>query len=818
VSLLWAIAVLSAGVLGFEVLLVRLYGLVQWPHFAYMIISIALLGFGASGTFLALTERRLRPRFLTAFAVNAAVFGISAPASFAIVQSLPFNPLEVIWNPAQLLYLVPIYLLFTVPFFCAANCVGLAFICRGDRIGRIYRYNLLGSGIGAIGIIAAFFVIDPQACLGLVAGIGFAAAAIACLGGSGRNLRRMATVYAGAGLIVALGMPGAWTDLKPSQFKGLAIALKVKGAEKLAERHGPLGQITVVRNQAVPFRYAPGLSLNSPSGPPNQLAIFYDADTMSVVTAYDGRRQSLAYLDHVITSLPYHLRAKPSVLVLGSGGGSHVLEALYHHAERIDAVELNPDVVRIARDEYGVFAGGVYSHPRVRLHIGEARAFVAGSGQKWDLIQLPLLDSFATAAAGVRGLGENYLYTVEAFGDYLGRLESGGILAISRWLKLPPRDSLKLLATARAALRRKGISNPEKSLALIRSWNMTTLLVKNGAYTKSEISRMRAFANNRSFDLAYYPGMPAGDANRFNKLDAPYFNRAANALLGRGLDDFMARYKFDIAPATDDRPYFFDFFKWRTLPEFLAMRTLGAAALLELGYLLLVATFVQAFALSVLLILLPLWLLRRSTAAGAAGGRGWRVIVYFLGLGLGFMFIEIAFIQRFVVFLGHPLFAIAVVISAFLVFAGLGSGFAPRLSEHWPKWRGKLPNGFSRLSPIGIAVFGIAAAALIYLVLLPHLFGWFLPLNDIAKIVISLALIAPLGFLMGLPFPLGLSRVSEYLPGLVPWAWGVNGCASVLGAILATILAVHMGFSAVIVLAVAVYAAAAAVFKVGSAA
>jgi spermidine synthase len=553
------------------------------------------------------------------------------------------------------------------------------------------------------------------------------------------------------------------------------------------------------------LRHAPGLSLNNPVEPPPQLGIFTDGDGLSTITAFDGRLEPLAYLDYTTAALPYHLLERPRVLILGAGGGADVLLALYHGAPEIDAIELNPQFVGLVKETYADFAGRLYDRRKVRIIVAEARGFVAGGGERYDLIELPLVDSFATAAAGTLSLAESYLYTVEAFAAYLRHLRPGGYLAITRWLKLPPRDSLKLIATALDALAGSGIAEPGRQLALLRSWSTTTLIVKNGPLSEADIVGMRQFAEARSFDLAYYPGMQRAEADRFNILGEPYFFDGAMALIGPDREAFLDRYKFDLSPATDDRPYFFDFFKWRALPELLARRASGGAALLDWGYPILVATLVQAGALSLLLILMPLRFLRGEPAAGR-----WRVAIYFLAIALAFLFIEIASIQRFILFLGHPLYATSVVLCGFLVFAGLGSGAAARLEGRLTAWH--IAPG---ISPIAVAVGGIALVGLAHLLVLPPLFDLLMPLSDIAKIPISLALVAPLAFCMGMPFPLALSRLAAQSPGLVPWAWGINGCASVLSAILATLLAMSFGFRAVVLIALALYLLAAATFRAG---
>ncbi len=798
-----AIGLLSAATLAYEVLLLRLFAIVQWHHFAYMAISVALLGFGVSGTFLFLARDRLQPRFAAAFAVNAAGFGVTALAAFALAQRLPFNALEVVWVPRQLLWLAVLYLVLGIPFFAAANCIGLAFIRFGGAIGRVYAWNLAGSGAGALGLVGLLYLVPPESALRLITGLGLAAAVLAALA-DGRRYRKAAGVLALVAVALPLAVPHGWTALRLSPYKGLSRALAVPGAEVLSQSSSPLGLLTVVGNTRIPLRYAPGLSLANTVEPPAQIALFTDGEGPTAITAFGGDLAPFAYLDFMTSALPYHLLAQPRVLILGAGGGGDVLQALSLGAAAVDAVELDPRVVRLVSATHRDFAGNLYGYPRVRAHVAEARAFISGRPESWDLIQMPLLDSFAAASAGVYGLSESYVYTVEAFREYIRHLRPGGYLAITRWLKLPPRDSLKLFASAVAALERDGIATPGERLVMLRGWGTTTLLVRNGAIGEAETAAIRAFARDRGFDIAWLPGLAAAEANRFTILREPWFYEGARALAGPDREDFLDRYKFAIRPATDDRPYFFDFFRWRSLPEFLELRTQSGAALIEWGYPILIASLVQAALLSLLLILLPLRL--RRAGAGRSPAR-WRVMAYFLLLGLAFLFVEIAFIQRFVLFLGHPIHAVAVVLAGFLLFAGLGSAGAPRFA------RAVTGGRLRRATPIGLAVLAIAALAVLYILALPPLFARLMALPEAARIALSLMLIAPLGTVMGMPFPLGLTRVSAAAPALVPWAWGVNGCFSVISAILATVLAIHLGFTAVVVLAALMYLAAGAVFR-----
>jgi spermidine synthase len=790
-----AIALISAAVLGYEVLLMALFAQIQWHHFAYMVVSVALLGFGVSGSLLVFASKRLANHF-RGFAVSqACLFAISSILGFVLAQRLSFNPEELIWDNSHWLRLALVILLLTLPFFFAANLIGLALIEYRERLARIYAADLLGAGFGALGIIGLLYLMPAGYALACVSAFGFAAATTVWIECNGRPWPAL-TGFAAAALVLYL-LPAGWIELQVSPYKELSQTLRMQGTRVIEERFSPLGKLTVVESQLVPLRHAPGLSLNAPGEPPAQLGLFTDADAMTAITRYRGVTAELAYLDYMTSALPYHLAQPANVLVLGAGGGSDVLQAIYHDAAHIDAVEINPQVVDLVRNRFAEFSGKLYDHDRVSVHITEARGFLQREDRAYDLIQVPLLDSFASTAAGVHGLNENFLYTIEALQQALSRLEANGMIALTRWIKLPPRDSLKLFATAIEALQRNHAANIPQRLVLIRGLQTSTLLIKNGIISNQDIDRLKTFCRTRAFDLAYYPGMTANQANRFNQLEAAYFFDGAQALLGAGRDRFLQNYKFKLEPASDDRPFHFHFVKWSSLAELLELRHRGGSALLETGYLTLLVTLVLALMLSLLLILLPMLFIRRNKSPTAINFSRFRVLTYFTALGLGFLLIEIAFLQKFILLLHHPLYAAAVVLASFLIAAGIGSAFAQNFAG---SLRSRRVTTYAMLT---IIVFGSA-----YLFLLGPLMqsagGW--PL--FARILISIALIAPLGFCMGMPFPLGLSAIRIGPTVLTPWAWGINGCASVVSAVLASLLAIHFGFNLVILVALTCYLAA----------
>ncbi|MFT7824704.1 MAG: hypothetical protein ABXS92_08070 [Sulfurimonas sp.] len=793
----YSIALVTAAALAYEILLMKLFSIVQWHHFAYMVISLALLGYGVSGTFIALYRERLLSNFPAAFVVNLFLFGATSISSFLLTRQIPFNAQEMFWDLGGILWLLAYFLLLALPFFFVANAVGLALSYFKAEVSRLYAADMIGSGIGSLSILILLFWLYPASILQAISSVGFLAAVLASYE-LGIKPKKAALLL----LFVFLPfiLPGKFTELNMSPYKSLSRALQVKDTRIIEEHTSPLGLITVVESPAIPFRYAPGLSINSDTEPPAQLGVFTNGDGMSVITRYPDSIEGLEYLDYQTSALAYHLNRPESLLVIGAGGGSDVLQAIYNRAEHIDAVELDSQLVALVKERYADYAGNIYARADVDIHIAEARGFISGSKKEYDLIQLVLVDSFGAASAGLYALSENYLYTVEAFRQYLRRLAPGGYLSISRWIKLPPRDSLKLFATAIEALRQEGIKAPGESLVLIRSWQTSTLLVRNGTFSHEEIKSLKAFCEERNFDLAYYNGMQESEANRFNILEEPYFYLGASAMVDPGQRDFPDRYRFDIRPATDDKPYFYHFFKWETLSEIFSLQGAGGLYLMEWGYLILVVSLMLALFASVVLILLPLVSYQKVQAGSNAFGKTGTVL-YFFALGLAFLFLEIAFMQRFILYLSHPIYSAAIVLSSFLVFAGLGSGYSKHLIEK------KGSSGAVRSAVLAILVLGI-----LYLLSLEKLFEYLIALPYLVKTAVAILLIAPLAFAMGIPFPAGLVLLGKESPSLIPWAWGVNGCASVISAILATLFAIHFGFAAVTLLALLFYLAAWIVF------
>lgn len=793
--------VVSAIGIAYQVTLMRLFSIGQWHHFAYMIISIAMLGFGAGGVLLALAGAQIAKSKRQLLGAAVTLLAISLPLCYMLSQRVPFETFEIISQTRQQLrHLLLLYVILAVPFFLTSVCIALALMQASTRVGRLYCANMVGSGAGAFAMIGLLSVIHPQRLPSLMALA--LLVALLCAGSLYVAYPVKRTVISVA-LIVAAAWLG-WTPVRISDYKGLSYTLQYPDARVVEETTSPLSVLTAVASEQI--RETPGqLSYSYPwseRGPiPPQIGLYFDAGGVSPISRFDGDLEPFSYWDYVPPAIAYQLVERPKTLVIGAGGGGDVLGALYHNASHVDAVEVDPTVFDLLQSnaELNQFYGDLYNHPKVTPIVADGRGYAQSHEETYDLIQIALLDSFSAASAGVHALNESYLYTVEALQLFMNRLTSDGVLAITRWLKTPPRDALKLFATAVEACEGLGFEDPAAHLVFIRSWNTGTVVVSRAPLDEQQIAAAREFANSRGFDVCFLPDMKPEEANRFMMLEEPYYYAFAHEML---YGDRQAAYDnahFYLRPATDDRPYFFRFLKWSKLPELL--RTMGWqwAPFMEWGYITLTATLAQGIVVSFVLILLPLFVLSRRPKARRA--RLW-VILYFAGLGLAYMFLEIAVIQRLMLFLAYPVYAVAVTLTGFLVFSGMGSYAADAL--------------YRRYGAPGAArtVTSVAAIILVMIVLyvaaLPTLFrlgaGW----SDPAKIIATLVVMAPLAFVMGAPFPTGLQLITDADKRLLPWAWGINGCFSVIGAAGATFVAIHGGFAILVLAAAALYLGCAA--------
>lgn len=775
-----SIAILTAMALAYEILLIRVFAIVHWHHLVAIAISLALLGYGASGTFLVLLGRRLRRHTSAAYVLNGLLFGLSSVVCVNLAQQLSFDPQALRWDPWELLRLAGAFVMLAVPFFAAANCVGLMLWRFEAQIARIYGIDLLGAGAGALGVLLLLHVYSPTALLSAVMAGGLLAGLLGAMKLHWRP--RTTALLAIGGLAAVLSwQPPA---IVPAAYKDLSRALSASGATLDAETHGVDGLLHVVRNARIPLRSAPGMSLQAQALPPPQMAVFVDGNLAGTLPLH-GDADPGAYLQELISALPYRLLERhPRVAVLGAGSAWKIRQAQAFGASRPVAVEGSAQLYRLLCDTYRDLQPELCDDAGVDWRIQAPRTFMAGSAARFDLIDLAL----DADADGLDALATDFSTTREALRTYLARLEKGGIIAIEGPTRAPPKLSMRLLATARDALVADGASAPADRLIMLRGWQRFALLIGSTAFTDDQIDAARAFSRSLGFDLVWLPGMSTDEANRYQQLATPMFHDLARALLQSPPAPAVPPSRVRLAAVSDDRPY-----PWLSTPGIPWLDRPTQADDMDAGWRVAVLTLAVVMLAALLLILLPLLMLGRRGARPRTAAIRLRTLSYFALIGGAFLIIEIAWIERLQLFLGHPVYATTAVLAAFLLFAGLGS--------LWCQSRDRRHGARNLL----LAALLIGTSALVYHFALPPLFAQLGGLPIGVRLLLVILLLAPLAFAMGIPFPTALRTVSERAPTLVPWAWGINGCVSVVAAAATPLLGSTLGFSLLLAVASAAY-------------
>jgi len=776
-----AVAFLSAGTLAYEILLVRIFAIEHFHHFAYMAISVAMLGFGTSGTFLALAGRLESIAVERWFGWSALATVISLVASPTLVHLVPLDATQLVWDSSQWLRLAAIYLLLALPFGVGAMTILLGLTIEREHPGCLYGANFIGSGLGAalaVGMLAYFY---PQRALAIPAVVAAMGAVAATRASAPRHVASVAAWILIALSVFVLITPLWHIDVSP--YKGLPQVAAFPDARRVRERTSPVGWLVAIEADA--FHFAPGLSLGFQGEFPDQTAVFVDGDlvgaTMDQVTDSSAAR----LLDWLPSALPYALGTPSHVLVLAAGGGTEVNSAVAHGAQLVTAVELHPDLVDLAGS---AFAGDP-EQGTVRWVVADARSFVARTSEKFDLIVLPPAGGLGTSAAGVHSLDEDFLHTVDAYSSYLEHLTPQGILAITRWLTLPPRESVRVILTVTEALRGSATGVVGSQLLVARSWGTATVLARPAGFDEAEVARLQDWAATRLFDLDWYPNMSA-PRSTFHLLEgAPLYRAAVAASHGAdSLASFVSAYPFDVSPVGDSRPYPHHFLRLSSLPKLLTRDRGGWLPYAEWGPIALVATLLQSAVLAGLFMLLP----AVATGAKRLGTNWWPTVGYFTAIGVAYLAAEIAAIQQIGLLLGHPIFGVAVVLASFLVCSGIGSIWSDRLN----------PSSIQLTAGLLAAMLVIEGAALLAVV---H----FLQATSLAiRAASAVVLLAPLASLMGLLFPLGLRRFAYADSNRIAWAWAANGFASVVAAPLAALVALEAGSRALFFLGAMAYGVA----------
>ena len=772
---LGGIAAVSAALLMTELALTRIFSVTMYYHFAFLAISIALFGLSASGVAVYLARRRLsaiEPGVLLSAAALA-----HALATLVALACLVRIRVGLNYSPANLGLMLAIYALAALPFFTGGSVMSIAFARMSDRINVLYAADLIGAAAGCLVLIpllnwlGAPGVVMTAAALSTGAAIAFAPAP---------HRRRFATIA-----VLLIGAAGAAQLAGAAPFDVVDTKGHV-GDRILFSKWNSFSRVAVYDRPHGDWSLSPKFTgTRAPS-------LYMDIDSAASTPILEGTGQvaDAAYLRYELTAIGYHLAERPggfTALVIGPGGGRDLLSALVFGASHVDGVEINPIIARdVMLDRFRQYSGGVYANPRVSIEVDDGRNFVRRSTSKYDVIQASLVDTWAATAAGAYTLTENSLYTKEAFGEYVDHLTDGGLLTITRWVF----DGLRLVSLAQDACAERGLDASTR-LAIIRYDRVATFLLKKEPFTAAEVARLHDVSNELGFSILYAPGLPAPpgveepvEMQRTGTSAADY----RRLILASNRQQFLASYPLDESSTTDDRPFFFHTTRLRDQMQVAFGRSMlfgnGLSALMTL--MAISATLVILFVIGPLLV------------GGERPGRGWGAwLAYFGALGAGFMLLEVALLQRFVLLLGHPVYSLTVTLFSLLLGTGLGSLISRRIEPARVR-------DITVMAIVGVAL--IASAAALGLARLIDIgIPWALP----TRIAFAVALIAPVGILLGMPLPGGMRLVAADRADIIPWGWGINGAFSVVGATLAVFIAMNWGFSVTLFSAAAVYTLAA---------
>ena len=775
-----SITLLSVALIAFQLSLIQILSIVQWYHFAYMVISIALMGFGSAGTFISLFRKFLLKKADTLLPVFIILSGILMAISVLLAQSefIRFDSYRLFVERIHIWKLAITYFVLFLPFFFGATAIGMIFIKYVKKIGRLYSANMIGSGLGSLTAIGIMWFISPQNLPPFISVFALLAGIIIVP----KSLRKSFTMIVFIFFTILSYLYFNPVELHLSEYKDLSKALNNPNTRILKEKNSPYGLIDVVSSPYI--RYAPGLSIKYPGIISPSIGAFDNGNWAGPITM--AKKDSIKHFHFYTEYLPYLIRDRHTVLILNSGTGRQIRFAIDNNADLIDAVEPNKALVNLISNEFVAETDSLFNNRIVRPKNISPRTFLLQTHSKYDLVTLPVTGSFG-GSSGLFSLQEQYLYTKESFSDMFSLLSVNGSICVSTWIDYPYRNSLKILSTISEVLSERHIINPKEYIVAIKNWNTITFLIKNNPLTEFDTHKILEYCNQMNFDPILLPKIKNSYRNKFNKLHDTlffsYFDRIISSQSER--EKLYSEYPFNIRPATDTQPYFSQFLTWKSLPQLSRMFGSGSVPFFEIGYLILYLTFGQIIILSFVLIILPLFRLKWK------GENKVRTLLYFSGIGIGYMFIEIILIQRFILYFGNVIYAAAAVVCLMLISSGLGSLVSQKISSK--------P---SRV--IGIFLI-IILSLIIYAFMLSSILRTTIIFTLPVKIIFAILLITPAAFFMGMPFPLGLRILSEKSENQIPWAWGINGIFSVISTVLAVIVAIELGFVWVMVFAVSAY-------------
>ncbi|MFY9610034.1 MAG: hypothetical protein WAU45_15625 [Blastocatellia bacterium] len=756
----FGIALITLSVLMLELSLTRLFSATMYYHFAFMAISLALFGSGASGVFVYIVQRGLKPeRTGQWLSVAAMLFAISNLFALYVILA---NPLTFETGAENYYRLGRIYGATSLPFFFAGCAVTLAITRLATEISKLYLFDLAGAALGCLLLIP---VLNAIGAINIVLLVSAVAAAAGVLFGR-------ATAGSRAAMFCSLALAAALAGLVAYNSATQQIDIrKSKGFEEtrvLFSKWNSFSRITVEGNLHT------------------GVEIKIDADAATGISKDASNSAKHQHARGSLSALAHNLKRDANVLIIGPGGGNDVAAARVFGQKRITAVEINPIIAHdvMSSEPFKSYSGSIYQQPDVRLVVDEGRSFIRSSEDSYDIIQATMVDTWAATAAGAFSLSENNLYTVEAFKEYVAHLTGDGVLTMTRWYFEPPDQLLRLITLTRAMMTELGISNPADHIMLVRDAKAgtdrtpATYIFKKSEFTPHEVRLIESVARANSFELLYTPlTRPDNVFSRMIEAEDPA--------------QIWDKFETNVEPTWDNNPFFFNSVRFARIWNVIEGTT-GEWQKTNLGTSILFALLAITSVLVLLFIIGPLVLVRgRALATGL--GTKMSYLLYFACLGAGFIIVEVAMIQKFILFLGHPVYSLAVVLFSVLAFSALGSYLSGRIKEE------RMTAALIKLLVV------LVALVFVYIIALPPIFYGLVHLAREFRILIAVVLMAPLAMVMGMPMPIGIRILARSAPEIIPWAWGVNGATSVMGSVAALVIALVSGFNQALMIGAGLY-------------
>lgn len=795
-----SIFLLSTASLSFEINLTRIFSLTQFYHFAFLIISLALLGYTTSGTFLILFPKTLtvenRNKYIYIFST---AMGICILFAYFIINNVPFDSFQILIKKANTGILFLHLILISLPFFCCGVLQGYSLTIYPGFSNKIYAASMTGSALGCLIALVIPRYLGGEGLIMLCAGL----SGIAGLAGvPEQNISKKPSPLRQTGKLILFaftiipavivlflrfsGTPGLFfIELSLSPYKELSYALLNPGSKIIYQEWNAYSRVDIVESESL--RSLPGLSIRNSSSIPRQNGLYIDGDNMSPLVLDEN---DLGFTNYLPNAVAYKLKPEASVLIFEPRGGLEIILAKYFNARSITAVEENDLII----DSNPILR----SSDALIIHNETIRSFMRKNKERYDIAIIPIMSTFHPIRSGAFSLGEDYVQTEESYQDILKQINDSGIVLINRWLQDPPSESLRTLSLAISALEKENL-NPRENIVAFRGYNTVTFLLKKRSFSLSEIKTIEKFSNEKAFDLIYTPIIREDQTNKYNVLiNDQYYILFDELINSSNREKFYEEYDYDIRPPTDDKPFFGNYFRWRQIDQIIHdlgkyWQPFGGA-----GYLVVLVVLIFAILMACIFIFLPLLYIsarNRSIFSKINRRQIIPIILFYFGLlGMGYMFIEIPLIHRFIQYLGHPTYAISIVLLTIL----LSSGFGGYFNQY-------LPLKYS------LPILCLIIISSIYFI--PIMINRTLHFGDIQRYLMTFVLILPIGFFMGIPFPAGILKISQLESSnlIIPWAWGINGAASVISAVLSSLISITSGYSAVMITGIFCYVATAGI-------